>query len=450
MKKWFARLLLVVALCPVVAQAVVFVPLGLGLALVGTTVVGLAIPLTISTAIVGAVVTFVAMSSPDPTASTVKEDAPLLVQINPADPLPTPTGWIAPVSPAVEPRAPNTATYVPPAGVTATTGQPWDCGTYTAQGRSLGGSTYSLGASMYKCLANPSAADDAAAGEGWSVGGTWNGWRAWSKAIPQCATGYTYSGGVCVSTAGAVGKPSDGKCTIKRTGNSFAIDPNDPDCAADNGTIGRPATTSVQPNIITADVSPTVKQKVELNATTGTTTISTITQNANNTTTTTTTNVSYGNGINTMKITGQGSQTVSGTGDLAGTTPLPTSEFPTDYNKEATQAQIKAGIDVMKDVTGLPATDAAAAKAAYDEKRAAHEAKIEEITANPLNNRGITFAFTPFLPSTTCFEPTLNFVGRSWTLTWCSKIELMKELLAWAFFILTGFGIYNMVVRDKE
>lgn len=434
-------------LVPVFVQAVVFIPLGLSLALIGTTVSGLALPLVGASLIVGAVVTFVSMAVTDPTLSTTKVDAPLLVQINPADPLPTPSGWTAAVSPATAPSPPSTATALTFGGTTLVRS-----GTLCTE----------MTNSTYANLTNGSVAYRRPEGGTFPAGATWthvasctvsgfpNG--SVSDTPKVCPVGYSWNGSACaLSDATVVQKPSDGKCTIKRTGNSFGVDTLDPDCAADNGTIGRPATLLVEANIIQAQVSATVKQKVELNASTGATIVTKITQNPNGTTTTEVTNVSNANGINTAKITGQATTTVTGTGDLAGTTPLaPVIEFPTDYNKEATQAQIKAGIDVMKDTSGLPATDLAAAKNSYDVAKAEHSSKIEGITESPLNNRGIVFSWSPWIPQTTCFEPVMNFLGRSVTLTWCVAVLKVREIAGWAFFLLTAFAIYRMVVLRKE
>lgn len=95
--------------------------------------------------------------------------------------------------------------------------------------------THTDGNNWYACIASN-------CGGGTFFGGTWGQ----SEGSATCPAGYSDTSGVCVLTnASAVMKPSDGRCGIARTGNTYARDSQDPDCGSGAGTANTLFNTSV-------------------------------------------------------------------------------------------------------------------------------------------------------------------------------------------------------------
>jgi len=439
MKKFLAACVLV---CGPVGVAYALLPLVVGTLVMATNSTTLTTALVGSAAVVGAAVAFFGMGS-----ATTVENSPMQVQINAAEALPTPSGWTAAVSPSVNPTPPASVAAAALQGSVIAAGQQCGYATNRAPGE------YFQGAGGQQFFIYSAAAGiPAPAGSVFQCAtGSYAGLQTNLAQINRCTAGYSWSGGATcnLSDAAQVMKPTDGKCTVIRVGNVFSGDPKDPDCSA-----GLPTTVTITGTQISARPSNTQEQKVKINGDGSVTTTTSTINTSSNTTTTTTINVSAGTGPGQTKITGIGTTTVSGTGDQAGTTPAAT-EFPTDYNKEATQAEIKAGIEQLNQkmdtapMASVP-TDQAAKKSEYDSAVSSHKGKIDEISSDPLNNRGISFSFSPVIPTTTCFEPVMTIGSKSIAITWCEKIGLLKEILAYVFFILTGFGIYNMVTRGSQ
>lgn len=357
------------------------------------------------------------------TAGVLSRDRPgVEVPINPQTPLPTPPGWTQPAPGSVEPTPPATAavtgqassypatqtvtarpqnwivaacSYVAFPSAAAACTNAWTnggCGGMTTSGWSLavdasnnckwtrasdgakdtfGTATYSWGG----CLAGSSISPDGTKCLGAYTcpnGGTLSG--STCSLPPTCPTGYTASGSSCVlADVGAVKKPTDGICGVKRIGNTFAADANDPDC----GTFGPGAgaapdgTNVVQPSpnkIVISNPATGLQGTITLNpdgstsmtlagnseqmgaaltgssATSSSTSTSTssattaTTSTSNATTTTRTVNVSAPAADGTTTVTGVAQQTTQGTGTAATTTQA----FPDDYARQATAVAIQA------------------------------------------------------------------------------------------------------------
>jgi len=336
MKKFLSKILLFFALTPFAVHAIL--PLIAGGLVMATNSTTLTTALFGSALVVGAAVGFIGMAG-DP-ATTPPANSPLLVKVNPAEKMPTPAGWTAPVTPSVQPT--------PPASLNAASAQAafpnWPsvtkantfCASFTVGEFVLSGTRYMARGNGTQF--NP------VLGAGDTVSSCGPGDTVMVKSAcplgtfdPAGGTGSTCT----VSNPGVVTKPGDGKCTVMRTGNSFAGDPLDPDCSVGN----IPTTVTITGNEVIVKPTTTETQTVTTNAD-GTTTAKTTTINTtNNTTTTTTYNISNGGGVGNSKITGIGTTTSNGTGDLAGAGEL---KIPTDYNREVTQTAIKGVLDNIK------------------------------------------------------------------------------------------------------
>jgi len=444
MKKILVRCVLLVSLIqPLVVSALL--PLVAGGLVMATNSTTLTTALFGSALVVGAAVGFVGLGS-----STTPAAAPVLVHINASEPLPTPSGWTAPVSPSIEPKAPNLAH------------------------NSWGGTTWNIGAYSYgnapQVCAQSSATPTRNGYDGLlyirhpvatptpTTGGyTWTyrtpcptgGDYIFTAPVPTCPSGYTSSGGVCVATPGAVDKPSDSKCTIIRTGNTFAADPKDPDCSVGVGTDVTISGTEIE-------ARPTnQKQKVKINGDGSVTTTTTTINTSNNTTTTTTINVS-GTGVGNAKITGIGTTTVPGTGDQAGSTPIPS---PGEDGKatEATLAAAKGKLDEIKagqcggsgqpackiDETGTP-TDAtlSAQKSDFDKAGDARKGAIEGTGTSPVTSLGFGLSI-PWPSPGGCSNPSFS-IPHMGTLSpdFCAKHADVQAAMNWIVIVGAMISIF--------
>lgn len=258
-----------------------------------------------------------------------------------------------------------------------------------------------------------------------------------------CPTGYAVSGSSCVlSNPAIVPKPEDGKCSVKRTGNIFVYDSRDTDCQQ------LPPQVTVTANTVTVQGNDGSSSTITIDPGTGVITAQQKTPNADGTTTQSTAIVGPPSGA-TAGVTGVNTATFQGQGSLMGSSPLPSLQLPTDYNRETTQQGIKGAVDGINsklDPAGQP-TALASARSDYETKETAHKDLIQGIGEAGLSNRGITWSWSPVIPSTNCWEPAFMIAGREIVFNWCSKIELLKQIFAWAFFILTAFGIFEMFTK---
>lgn len=436
MKKFLASLLLVVMLSPVVAIAVML-PLGFGLALVtGVATSSLILPLVASSVIVGAAISYFTLGgSPGAAQST----SAIIVNVNPKIPLPTPAGWTAPVAPSIQPQPPNGFNASVKYGMTemgvsfiSTTASDV-CTRLNTLVPSSTWTYYTSPGFNGSCLRSSN-------GLYYNVGG-----------VEVCPTGYTRNTvpnpDTCtVTTPGTIVKPADNACQIIRTGNTYATDSFDADCQA-----GLPPRIGVTTSGVTdqGDTSTGdgyTAAVVTLNAD-GTVTATKTKDNGDGTSTSTTVKGSAPDATTgEVKVIGISETQQKGAGTLTAPDPGPLT-MPTDYNRETTQAAVKSGIDSLNsklDPSGISST---LSTTDYAAKEAAHGSQLSGIGGAGLTNHGVLWSWSPIIPSTTCYEPVMAFAGRSITLTWCSKIELLKEILAWVFFVLTGFGIFEMMTR---
>lgn len=188
--------------------------------------------------------------------------------------------------------------------------------------------------------------------------------------ITSCAAGYTLSGSTCNLASARTASP-DQKCDVSRSGTTYTYYSDDPDCSISgniHGTVGGSGSTlevagvdqygNMVRNVITAnsDGSTMIQQQVQTMDAAGNSTVNTKTASFD----------SSGN------LTGQSQSSALGSlsaasGQTATVTPAPSGSvgstggqsitFPNDYNREATQQQIKTDIETLH--TDLTATTTA-------------------------------------------------------------------------------------------
>lgn len=362
------------------------------------------------------------------------------IMLNPKTPLDTPSGWTAPVPPSVEPTPPSTtsspwAAYpnVPAADYSnCSSAAGWTPGQiYYEPGTGRGVTVVSNGSPNTYPVPNGFSFSFTCFGAGFSAG--------IAHSNSACPAGYTRSGGTCnLTNAATVPKPSDGKCTIKRDGNSFTGDTRDPDCSVNPGVTvsGSEVTVSPKPtgteNVrykFEADGSGTVTHSVP--GTDGTTTQRTVQFGAPN--------PSTGDSL----VTGTREAKFTGTGSLQN--PSAQGELPTDYNRETTQQSILAELkkDRKIDETGTP-TDGALTdqKAQFDSESDARKSAMEGI-AN-VTNLGLGLSIT--WPVSSCDDPSFEIPGtsKSAVIPMCSRRGDLQAIGNWMVAIFAAFYIFTL------
>lgn len=366
------------------------------------------------------------------------------ITVNPKTPLATPSGWTAPVPPSVEPTPPSTSSNLVTSYPSAPPPNPgycevgvWDVGTPyydAANNRAVG--VYSNGPGTHP------------APSGWSFQSTCvrpGASGSWAFFIIGgiCPSGYTWNSGtgMCeLSNANAVMKPTDGKCTIKRNGNSFSGDTRDPDCSSNPGVVVSGDTVTVSPK---NGSSENVRYKFEP-AGTGSITIS----KPNDDGTTTQRTIVFGSPDGTtgeVAITGTKVQTFSGTGDQASSSPV--GELPTDYNRETTQQSILAELkkDRKIDETGTP-TDSALSSAvtSFDNENATRLSSMEGV-AN-VTELGLGLSIT--WPVSSCEDPSYEIpgTGKNLVVPMCAHRGDLQSITNWLVAILAALYIFTLGV----
>jgi len=248
----------------------------------------------------------------------------LTVRLNPKTPLPTPSGWTAPVAPSVSPT--------PPAQILATTNPNFInsanhdviCNTaFFNQG------TVYLAANGNSYQAAVGAASTALSADGWGNTGACGNGVLMVKYIPPsgCPDGYTASGSNCnLTNSAVVQQPSNDNCQIVRVGNTYSAPDNDPDCATNSPTMSG---ATVTPNTVSMTRSDGSVATVTINPDGTTTASESYPDIPNSKTHTLTTNYSAPNpstgevtltGISTGSTPGVGTGTSGGSGQSHGPT----------------------------------------------------------------------------------------------------------------------------------
>lgn len=396
-------------------------------------------PAALGTVAIGALVAGIQFAT-DPAANQTGE---VEVQLSPSARLATPPGWTSPTSGTVEPSPPSSSTPLQQfKGIFS--GSSWQptlqaaCETHAAYLRGLYPSDGNNCRSISSDLSNP----------WYTIGNSINQGYTTYTANSQigCNAGYMYNGTSCVlSDPNSVMKPSDDRCTIKRTGNSFSVDPRDPDCVS-----GRiPATTSISPNVITLSKSDGSTKSVTINADGSSTITESRPNNSTNTTETNTTTISAPNASGAVSVTGQGSGVAPGTGTQAGSSaPAVNVNFDkSGLATEGTLGGIKSSVDAIKD--GL---DPGSADSSLSAQRSAFDTAMDGLTsmfsAEPgkaATGLADDFSLGGFLPAQCgCTPLTINFKGHQASFDWCSPMATFKDVLEWVIGLLTAVYVLSL------
>lgn len=368
----------------------------------------------IGTALIGAAVLGVTLDQNETAGSAVT------VQLSSTAPLVTPAGWTPPVAPSSQPTPPSSSTLVQKFNLVgyAPNYQNYDSAAALCAARTPGG--YASGGQCY------------------SAGG---GSAGTIQVVNTCSSGYSYSSGSCVLTdAAQVQKPSDGKCVITRSGNTFSTDPRDPDCST------KPATIAVTSNQVSQTRTDGTTKTVTINADGSVTVTETRPNQTTNTTETNTTQIAAPDASGIAKVAGQTSGSTNGTGTA--NTGAPVSTFDkSGLATESTQSGIASDISAIKDslVPGTADTSLTAEKGALDGAMDAISGMFAGETAKEATGLTDDFSLGGYLPSQCgCTPLTMSFHGHTASYDWCAPMETFKGVLSWVLGILTALYVLSL------
>lgn len=380
------------------------------------------------------------LNANDGTSST-PANSPLTINLNPNVPLTTPDGWTPPVPPSKQPTPPTTTTSkktfsaansgpqtTPEAAFPYFKAAVWP-NHATSEPRNC---NYETGTCTYDVI---------------DVGTNYSFTTTVNNSCPQ---GYSLNQNstICnISNPSQVTKPQKDKMEITREGNNFVLDP-----LINPADVIDPSIVDIQTNQIKINHADGSKTTIKLN-TDGTSEVNVTQPNSNNTTTSTTSKFSAPDGTTgDVKSVGSAQSVKNGTGDLEGTpstggvsgTPI---EFPDDYNLELTQREIKA---LLANGSNTP-VDLTTQKTDYDTKASAHEAKYKSIGDGGLDAHGLDFEFAPqMMPSATCVPPVAVIQGHTVSFDFCDKVNFLKEILSWVFYIITAWTIFGIFTSKRD
>lgn len=269
-----------------------------------------------------------------------------------------------------------------------------------------------------------------------------------------CPAGYAASGSSCVlSNAAAVQKPADGRCQILVSVAGYVVDPNDPECGGAAANLGVTVTPS---KISVTKPGSLTNGEVTINGD-GSRTVTYKTSNVtNNTTTITTVNlIPTSDGQNAI-VSGNSTTVVAGTGTAAGSTPAapaaPTINIPTDYNREATQQQIKSSVDTLHGDMDSSAFSQPADPAVPADLASAENKKItDELVASETSFNNFKLlnwsTWIPVFPASSCSPFTGTVLNKSISWDFCPKIALLNELIGWLLAVFAAWSISSLMFR---
>lgn len=259
-----------------------------------------------------------------------------------------------------------------------------------------------------------------------------------SGATPSCPPGYgSPSGGICTLTdAPSVMKPSDGSCSVRRIGNVFSKDPQDPDCLATAGTPATNFSVSTAGGVATAgNASGTTT--ITINGTTGAATVVTSTAGTSSTHTNSiavgapgSIGVGGGSGlvVGTSQSVSQGTGTLTGEGNGGGDCGAP-GQPPCRIDESGTPT----GTGISQ--AGKDGLDAAAA--AKGGMATWGGGTLTPMTSIPTLNG-----------SDSCSDPTFTlFGGKSVTVGMCQVTSPLKSLIAFFLYAIAGLYIWRKVAE---
>lgn len=251
-----------------------------------------------------------------------------------------------------------------------------------------------------------------------------------------CPAGYTLVSGNCnLTDPEDVMQPEDGECGIRRSGNSFETNPNDPDCAP--GAIPS-VFVDVDGNMSIIHTGSGTKAEVELDSVSGWADIKISRPNRDGDTDYTQYQVSGSGGSNPYSVQGVGSGTNlgSGTGGSGEARDCP------GCARESTQLRVE---QILKDLRDKP-TDTSGTSAALEAAANDRVGAIETLGESP--SHGISLSFSPLWPSPSCDIPDFTVAGHTMdTSDWCNKISILRQLIGFALYVMTAMTLYSIFTR---
>lgn len=260
-----------------------------------------------------------------------------------------------------------------------------------------------------------------------------------------CPSGYALnaSTNTCTLTdQSVVLKPFDQNCGIVRTGNTFGADPRDPDCNNMSATMPTPSTIQLKKN--------NESLKAQINAD-GSVTTTMSAPDANGNTVTTIINFAPPGNSMGMPATGFSESTTQGSGDLNNPgVQIPKLDLPTDYNREATQQQIRSDVGAIKDELKQSGPDLANAKSGYDSDRSAIENTLKTAPTGWFEEfKNKWFAFNPAIQTAECTAYTGNYKGLTFSMDFCSAVRVIRAILGLLAYMLTLWALYRIALGTR-
>lgn len=269
-----------------------------------------------------------------------------------------------------------------------------------------------------------------------------------------CPAGYTLSGSNCnLTNESLVMWPSDGKATYVPTASGTTLEkhPRDPDPLPASPTIaeilnpskdyapdvfGNPTSTTITPSAN----GFSIEQRVQTTK--------------DNQTATTINNVTINNA---GQVTNVSSTTVPGEIALASPTAIPVSsggtiQFPTDYNREATQQQAVQKLEDIKQGTG--AADAPNYQQDTNDKKSAMNQEIKDkAEAIPGQYAGdkaswFSWVWTPPVGNCAPWNSTIHGQSVSWDI--CPYINKVRDVIGYLLAIATTWGVYLQLFKRED
>lgn len=273
--------------------------------------------------------------------------------------------------------------------------------------------------------------------------------------VTVCPPGYSQSGSTCVlSNASSVPWPSDGRPTItpKADGSGFEPHPRDPDTTIPAGYPSYDQIVNSPGDYWSDEYGNPVSQQINPGTDGGLGIIQKVQTTKDNQTQTTINNITI-NGTGTVVNTS--STTVPGNIGTASPTSTPVGsisiQFPNDYNKEATQQQVR---DELKGVGAPEKPDFAAD---VQQKKTDMNQEITdkldtvkgEFTAD--KDKWFSWVWTPPVGSCSPISAGVQVHGQTfagWDI--CPYINQARDVMGWLFAIAGAWSVYNQMFRRDE
>lgn len=277
--------------------------------------------------------------------------------------------------------------------------------------------------------------------------------------VQVCAAGYNLVGNICtLYQANLVSFPSDGKPTLlaKADGTGFALDARDTDNASVSTIPTQITATGINDgNPFRTTISPvtggglTATTELQLVNPDGSTSVYRQTATINSTGKI----VDYWAGNFPGSLAQQATTTAP--------VPLaPVSTMPTDYNREATQIQIKTNLDAIKtntDTALVPLDVSATDIATLDTAQTARNTLKTDIDALPAATSPTPAAslFQPFTPAACSplswtFSSVTGGAAKTAIFDLCPWVPTIQRIGAWAMYLLTAAMLFQMFTRRPD